>query len=77
MQGFKCDRCGMWFEGHPVNQGCHSQMIGTTDIYSMSVSAKISLTEGCAASHDLCLGCFLYCLEQFLRVCRQDWQKRS
>lgn len=71
MQGFKCDRCQKWFEGKPANLGHHEWMSG--DIYSMGdVSARVKLTEfsNPVDGADLCLNCFLYCLEQFIRVCR-------
>ena len=69
MKGFKCDKCGKWFEDNPANQQHHEWMFPDTDLYGMSVSATVRLTEfSNSDGQDLCLKCFLNCLEQFIKV---------
>ena len=69
MKGYKCDKCGKWKEETPANEGHHEWMFADKPIYSMNVQAGVSLT--CGISSDLCLNCFLECLEIFIVACRK------
>jgi len=72
MEGYKCDKCGKWDEGDPANKGTHEWMFADMPIYSMDIVATVVLSETHSRDgQDLCLDCFLDCLEMFVDVCRK------
>ena len=73
MKGYKCDKCGKWKEETPANEGHHEWMFADKPIYSMNVEATVILNETDSRDgQDLCLNCFLECLEMFVATCRKN-----
>lgn len=77
-QGYKCDRCGKWYEGEPANRGHHEWLFARkVDLYSMQVRARIILSEPMSFDgQDLCLACFIDCLEKFIDACKDRLKKK-